>query len=156
MLFDILSAGKGKLRLMCRNNDYFRIRAMEEVQRVKRYPSFVSLLSLDLSHISSDDELENFENLERFYDAIRKLIEKLVRETDLISYIYDGRLAILLLETPKQGAEVLSDRLKKSIKYFLCNNTKSPLNWRVPSKENCFPGGKTDEDSFISAIKEIK
>jgi GGDEF domain-containing protein len=155
-MFDILSANKGKLRQMYRNNDYFRNRAMEEVQRVKRYPSFVSLLSLDLSHISSNDELENFENLENFYDAIRKLIEKLVRETDLISNIYNGKLAILLLETPKNGAMILSDRLKKSIKYFLCNNTKSPLNWRVPSKESCFPGGNTDEDNFLSAVKEIK
>jgi GGDEF domain-containing protein len=141
---------------MYRNNDYFKARAMEEVRRVKRYPSFVSLLSIDLSHISSIDELENFKDLENFYAAVKELIEKLVRETDLISDIYGGKIAILLLETPRRGARALSDRLKKSIKYFLCSNTKSPLNWRVPSKESCFPGSNGDENSFISAIKEIK
>lgn len=129
---------------------------MEEIQRVKRYPSFVSLLSLDLSHVSSVEELENFERLENFYSALRELIKRLVRETDLISNIYDGKLAILLIETPLQGARVLRERLKKSIKYFLCNNTKSPLNWRVPSKESCFPGVNADENSFLSAINEIK
>lgn len=141
---------------MYRNNDYFRSRAAEEVQRVKRYPSFVSLLSLDLSHISCEDDLENFENLEKFYNGIRDLISKMVRETDLISNIYNGKIALLLLETPRRGAEVLSKRLKKSIRYFLCNNTKSPLNWRVPSKESCFPGINTDENSFLSVIEEIK
>jgi GGDEF domain-containing protein len=140
---------------MFRNNDYFRTRAMEEIQRVKRYPSFVSLLSLDLSHINSTDELENYENLEKFYDAVRQLVKRMVRETDLISDIYNGKLAILLIKKPKQGAEILNDRLRKSIKYFLCNNTKSPLNWRVPSEHSCFPGANIDENSFLSAINEI-
>ena len=136
-------------------NDYFKIRAMEEVQRVKRYPSFVSLLSLDLSHIDNDDELENFENLGKFYGALKELIEKSIRETDLISDIYKGKIAILLIETPKNGAMALSERLKESIKYFLCNNTKSPLKWRVPSKESSFPGPNNDEKSFVNAIHEI-
>ncbi len=136
-------------------NDYFKNRAMEEVQRVKRYPSFVSLLSLDLSHITSEEELENFENLGKFYGALRELIEKSIRDTDLISDIYGGKIAILLIETPKNGALILSERLKESIKYFLCNNTKSPLNWRVPSRESSFPSPNNDEKSFINAVNEI-
>ena len=140
---------------MYHSNDYFKTRAMEEIQRVKRYPSFVSLLSLDLSHIRSDDELENFEDLEKFYGALRKLVEESIRETDLISDTYGGKIAILLIETPKNGASILSERLKKSIKYFLCNNTKSPLNWRVSTRESCFPSSNDEEKSFIHAINEI-
>jgi len=140
---------------MYRNNEYFKTRALEEVRRVKRYPSFVSLLSLDLSHIKSSDDLENFESLENFHRAVIDLIAKSIRETDLISNIYNGKIAILLLETPKRGARVLSARLRKSIKYFLCNNTKSPLNWRVPSKESCFPSQNADENNFLSIIKGI-
>lgn len=128
---------------------------MEEIQRVKRYPSFVSLLSFDLSHINSDQELENYETLDKFYRALRELIKNSVRETDLISNIYGGKIAILLIETPRKGALVLSDRLKKSIKYFLCNNTKSPLNWRISSRENSFPGSNGDEHDFITALDEI-
>ena len=140
---------------MPRNNDYFKARALEEIQRVKRYPSFVSLVSLDLSHISSRDEIENFENLGKFYKALRDLVAQSVRETDLISDVYDGKLSILLLETPREGARALSGRLKKSIRYFLCNNTRSPINWRVPSRENCYPGQHNDEHSFLLAINEI-
>ena len=136
-------------------NEYFKIRAIEEIQRVKRYPSFVSLLSIDLSHIDSEDDLENFESLEKFFKAIRELVWKSVRETDLISNVHDGKMAILLIETPINGANILSERLKDSIKYFLCNNTKSPLKWRVPASEICFPGSNGDENSFMSALNAI-
>lgn len=136
-------------------NEYFRIRAREELQRVRRYPSFVSLLSFDLSHIDTSDEIENFETLEQFYSALKDLIAHSIRETDLISDIRNGKIAILLLETPREGAEILLDRLKKSVRYFLCNNTKSPANWRVPSKETSYPDQNKDENSFISAISDI-
>jgi GGDEF domain-containing protein len=140
---------------MYHGNDYFKNRALEEIQRVKRYPSFVSLLFFDLSHINSDSDLENFESLDKFYLALKELIKNSVRETDLISNIYSGKIALLLVETPKNGAEVLSERLKKSIKYFLCNNTKSPLNWRVSARENSFPCSDKDESGFINVIQEI-
>ena len=136
-------------------NEYFKNRVKEEIHRVKRYPSFVSLLSLDLSHINTDDEIENFESLEQFYAALKQLISHSVRETDLISDIHNGKISILLIETPKEGASILLDRLKKSLKYFLCNNTKSPANWRVPSSEASFPDQNNDESGFISAISDI-
>ena len=137
------------------SNEYFRDRVKEEVQRVRRYPSFVSLLSFDLSHINTNDEIENFDNLEQFYSALKQLIAHSVRETDLISDIYNGKISILLIETPKEGASILLDRLKKSLKYFLCNNTKSPANWRVPSSEASYPDQNNDETGFISAISDI-
>jgi GGDEF domain-containing protein len=140
---------------MSGKNEYFRIRAEEELHRVRRYPSFVSLLSFDLSHINKRDEIENFESLEQFYIALRDLIAHSIRDTDLISDIYNGKIAILLVETPKEGVQALSSRLKKSVRYFLCNNTKSPANWRVPSREASFPDQNNDEDSFMSAVSEI-
>jgi diguanylate cyclase (GGDEF)-like protein len=137
------------------NNKYFKMRAMEEIQRAKRYPSFVSLLSIDLSHIDSGENLENFESIDKFYKALKELIGKSIRETDLVSDIYGGKLAILLIETPISGAQILSERLKKSLKYFLCNNTKSPLSWKVPSRETCFPSSENDEYSLLKALDEI-
>lgn len=136
-------------------NEYFRTRALEELHRVRRYPSFVSLLSFDLSHINTSEEIENFESLEQFYSALRELITHSIRETDLISDIHNGKIAILLIETPKEGATILLDRLKKSVKYFLCNNTKSPANWRVPSRETSYPDQNKDENNFMSALSEI-
>ena len=137
------------------NTEYFKSRALEEIRRAKRYLSFVSLLSFDLSHINSKNELENYEDLDNFHNAIKELVGKSVRETDLVSNIRGGKISILLLETSKDGALALSDRLRKTVKYFLCNNTKSPMNWRVPSNESCFPGPNNDENSFMAALQDV-
>lgn len=137
------------------STEYFKSRALEEIRRAKRYLSFVSLLSFDLSHINSTNELENYEDLDNFHNAIKELVGKSIRETDLVSNIRSGKISILLLETSKDGALALSDRLKKTVKYFLCNNTKSPMSWRVPCKESCFPGPNNDENNFMAALQDV-
>ncbi len=140
---------------MRNSTEYFKSRALEEIQRAKRYLSFVSLLSLDISHIDSTNELENYENLDNFHNAVKDLVGKSIRETDLVSDMRSGKISILLLETSKDGALALSDRLKKTVRYFLCNNTKSPLSWRVPCKESCFPEPNNDENSFMAALQDL-
>lgn len=133
----------------------FKARAMEEIKRAKRYPTFVSMVQFDISHINSEGEIENFESLDQFYSNLLNLVMRSVRDTDLVSPLSLGKIAILLVETPRDGAYVLLERLKKTIKYFLCNNTKSPINWRVPSKECFFPGGKDNSNDLLAAIEEI-
>ncbi len=125
------------------------------MRRAKRYPTFVSLVTLDMSHIDSPGELENFSDLTKFQDALKQLIVDSIRETDLISSFGPGRISILLIETSKEGARAFSRRLKKSIKYFLCNNTRSPLNWRVPAKESFFPDFKNEEESIMAALNDL-
>ena len=133
----------------------FKARALEEINRARRYLSFVSLVSFDISHIKQDDEIENFDSIRTFHDAVRGLISDSIRETDLVSTVHDGKISVLLVETPKEGAEVFSERLKKTIKYFIYNNAKSPFNWRVGSREAYFPGSVNKTDSFIDAVKDL-
>jgi len=133
----------------------FKARALEEVKRAKRYLSFVSLVSFDISHIKEDNDIENFDSIRTFHDAVRGLISDSARETDLISTVYDGKIYVLLVETPKEGAEIFSKRLKEIIKYFIYNNAKSPFNWRVGSREAYFPGSKNKTDSFIDALQDL-
>ncbi len=128
---------------------------MEEIKRARRYPTFVSMIQLDISHIDSSEEIENFEDLSQFQENLINLVGRSIRETDLISYLDYGKIAILLVETPKEGAYSALDRLKKTVKYFLCNNTKSPVNWRVPSKEHFFPGARGNNNDLLSAIDEL-
>jgi GGDEF domain-containing protein len=136
---------------MYNNLEIFKARATEEIKRARRYPTFISLLLLDVSHVNSSGEIENFSDLNQFYISLRDLVKKSVRETDLISSNGSGKIAILLIETPREGALAFSERLKKSVRYFLCNNTRSPVNWRVPTKESYFPGS-TEEDNSILAV----
>jgi hypothetical protein len=132
----------------------FKARALEEIRRARRYPSFVSLIQLDISHINSEREIENFDNIEKFHENLLDLVGRSVRDTDLISNHGTGRITLLLIETPREGARTLLERLKKTIRYFLCNNTKSPVNWRVPSRECYFPGSKDNGDDFLATIED--
>lgn len=140
---------------MYNNLKVFKARATEEIKRAKRYPTFISLVLIDVSHVNSSGEIENFSNLDQFHITLQDLVRKSIRETDLISSNGSGRIAILLIETPKEGALAFADRLKKAVKYFLCNNTKSPVNWRVPTRESYFPGSTGESGSILGVLDSL-
>ncbi len=149
------NANSSGLESMYNNLEIFRARATEEIKRAKRYPTFISLVLLDVSHINSSGEIENFSNLDQFYISLQDLVKKSIRETDLISSNGSGKIAILLIETPRKGAMVFSERLKKTIKYFLCDNTRSPVNWRVPTRESYFPDTTGENNSILGVLETI-
>jgi GGDEF domain-containing protein len=133
----------------------FRARALEEIRRARRYATFVSLVSLDLSHIDAVKDMENYDNFDEFISSFRKLIKNSIRDTDLLSISNRRRILILLVDTPKEGASALAKRLKKTLKYFMANNTRSPLNWRIPMHEYCFPAPNGSNMSILGFLDKI-
>lgn len=144
-----------ELDTMYNNLDLFRARIEEEIKRARRYPTFISLVYVDVSHVSSPQEIENFLEIEKFHASLRNLIRKTIRETDLLSSDGSGKIAILLLETAREGATAFSKRLKKTIKYFLANNTVSPVNWRVPIAESCFPDSRGKDEGLLNLLDSM-
>ena len=133
----------------------FKARAQEELKRAKRYATFVSIVSMDLSHINIVSDIQNFSNFDDFISSFRRLIKGSIRETDLLGISDRRRILILLVDTPKEGATALVERLKTTLKYFMANNIKSPLNWRIPMKEYCFPTSTLDDTSIQSFLDKI-
>lgn len=140
---------------MYKDPDTFKARAIEEIKRARRYPTFISMILFDISHVDSSEEIENFENIDQFRSNLINLVGRSVRDTDIISQVGIGKIAVLLVETPKEGAYTMLDRLKKTIKYFLCNNTKSPTNWRVPSQEHFYPSARGNSTDLLAAIESL-
>jgi len=133
----------------------FRNRVGEELLRARRYATFVSLVSIDLSHISRDDEIENFGTFSDFMVSLRRFVRESTRDTDLLTAA-DGRIYLLLVDTPLEGAHALSGRLQAALRYFICDNIKSPLKWRAPMKEYSFPvssNGTRDLHSFLDELE---
>ncbi len=149
------NADSSSLESMYNNLRVFKARATEEIKRAKRYPTFISLVLVDVSHVNSSGEIQNFSNLDQFHITLQDLVRKSIRETDLISSNGSGKIAILLIETPKEGALAFAERLKKAVKYFLCNNTKSPVNWRVPTRESYFPGSTGESGSILGVLDTL-
>jgi len=131
----------------------FKIRTQEELRRARRYAAFVSLISMDFSHINGDEDIENSVGLDKFMKSLHQLIRSSIRDTDIINLTGGKKLLLLLIDTPMQGADALVDRLQKAVRYFMCNNVKSPYNWRVPIKRYCFPESPGEEINLQSIIE---
>ncbi len=133
----------------------FKARAQEEIRRCKRYATFVSMVALDLSHIDAVDDIESSTSFDEFISSFRKLIKSSIRETDLMSMSSGRKILILLVDTPREGAAALIERLGNILKYFMAGNVKSPLNWHLPMQEYCFPTSENDEDNFVKFLEKM-
>ncbi len=85
-----------------------------ELKRAQRYQIFVSLLVYDLSFLSSiksdDDSLQN---------KILQAVAKAVRAIDDVSLLASDKIALLLPETNRQGAEIASRRISSVVQACL-------------------------------------
>jgi diguanylate cyclase (GGDEF)-like protein len=134
------------------SNDNFISRASQELKRAQRYLDFLSYLSIDMSHLN-DVEFESSHSGNDFYRKLRRHIRTSVRQTDILSGFNNGKICILLLDTPGEGAMIVGNRLQDSIRYFLHEVINSPKNWKVEIKSNCFP---TDTATPASVLDDIR
>ena len=88
-------------------SDSFAQKVEVELNRAERYRVFVSLTVLDLGHA---EEMPG----ERTAEVLRDVtmgVEKAVRTCDHVALLHHNYIAVLLPETPRQGAEVAGRRL---------------------------------------------
>ena len=134
------------------NNDYFLSRVQQELKRSQRYLSFVSYINIDTTRFNKSGEIENTSPNNEVYIKLRKLIISSLRQTDIISGFNNGKICLLLVETQKDGADKVKQRLQESIKYFLHEMFNSPLNWRVDMNIGSFPDDENTPTSFYEII----
>ena len=103
-----------------RTESYLRARVQEEIERSIRYPSATSLVTVAAPK-NRDDAIQQLG---------RRLAEEL-RTTDHVFSLGGGGLAILLVETPEEGARLLMDRLNSDLEQFVsgygCTVTTFPV-----------------------------
>jgi GGDEF domain-containing protein len=97
---------------------HFSALARRELKRSERYCSFLSLIRIRMEEL--DERLErkfpaDESQWELFRENIAGIIRSCVRSTDVVSDVERGTLGLLLVETPSDGAETLSRRLRDSI-----------------------------------------
>jgi GGDEF domain-containing protein len=136
------------------SSDNFIARASQELKRAQRYLDFVSCLSVDASHLDQTDFRDaDFET--EFYHKLRRHIRKSIRQTDIISGFSNGKVCVLLVDTPTEGAGMVGQRLQESIRYFIHEIINSPKNWKVDIKSSSFPGNTLTPNSFLDEIRSI-
>lgn len=118
-----------------------------ELKRAERYRFFVSLIVLDLSFARS---LLGDETLQVLNDLLQ-LVQTNIRIIDDVSIIERHRLALLLPETSRQGAEIAVKRLSELIRNSLSTYTNRRIEDTIPLEMASFPdaaGTKTVRDSM--------
>ena len=91
---------------------YFERRFAQELRRAERYCEFLSLVLIDVSSVLADQSSETK------IQAIKRvggIIGDTVRATDVLASLGKNRLALILTETPKEGAFRLAERLSEKM-----------------------------------------
>jgi diguanylate cyclase (GGDEF)-like protein len=124
---------------------YFERRFTQELRRAERYCEFLSLVLIDVSSVLAEQSQQQGAKVLKDLGA---LVENTVRTTDILAKLGKNRLAVLLTETPKEGAFRLAERLSEkilgtSLSEELSKLKEEPLNIGIAS----FPedGGSRDD-----------
>jgi len=126
---------------------YFERRFTQELRRAERYCEFLSLVLIDMSSAladqSSSAEVKAIKDL-------GQLVGTTLRATDVLAKLGKNRLAVLLTETPKEGAFRLAERLSEkitgsSLSEELQGLKEEPLNIGIAS----FPEDGAHQDDLL-------
>ncbi len=120
--------------------------AQRELKRSERYLSFVSLVTFEIVPVGYwwDEELKR---------RVAEVAERSVRETDLVGISDAFRVAVLLVETPRQGALRASERLAGQLwEHCLKEKGKSKLEVKIHS----FPEDPQGKEDFLAALEKLR
>ncbi|MFZ2958934.1 MAG: diguanylate cyclase [Candidatus Ozemobacteraceae bacterium] len=100
------------------NHRYFQQRLDEELQRADRYESQVSLIMLDVDHFKKFNDTYGHPEGDRVLKTVSKLIEKSVREVDIVARYGGEEFVVICPEKDGEGALTPSNRIRTTIENF--------------------------------------
>ncbi|MFK7914353.1 MAG: diguanylate cyclase [Pseudomonadales bacterium] len=97
------------------NRWVFMERLQEEVERVRRHGSTLSVLLFDLDHFKKVNDTFGHEAGDEVLKTVAKVATQIKRLTDVAARLGGEEFAILLPETQREGALHLAQRLREAI-----------------------------------------
>jgi hypothetical protein len=110
-------------------------RVGRELQRAERYRIFVSLIVLDFNTLKTNSDGCETTDTAKLID----LVTGNTRSVDYTVLIDTGKVAVLLPETPRQGAEVAGRRVVELIRTKFPNATSDSGDFVIPLQMASFP-----------------
>ncbi|MEM1437004.1 MAG: diguanylate cyclase [Pseudomonadota bacterium] len=97
------------------NRRIFMTRLDEEVERVRRHGSALSVILFDLDHFKAVNDTHGHDTGDRVLKTVAQVAEQHIRVTDVAARIGGEEFALLLPETAQEGAIQLANRLREAI-----------------------------------------
>ena len=140
-----------------RSHKIFGLRARQELKRAERYCEFLSLVTIDITSLSQFAPMDrkNRQSSTSLQQDLEKVIRGNVRETDIVSKFENNRLALLLSETPPEGANCLCKRLKEGIRAFTSSWLKLPQQWEAFAEIVSFPDKEEGRERFLTFTEKF-
>lgn len=97
------------------NRGRFMARAGDEVSRALRYGRPLSAIMLDIDHFKKINDTHGHATGDEAIRSVVRVCRTLVRGADVLGRLGGEEFAILLPETPPQGAVLLAERLRRAL-----------------------------------------
>lgn len=132
--------------------NFFKEFVSVEVERIKRYKKSVSSLALLLIEDLDKIYIEFGERAKDIFSELSIIIKSVLRTSDVITSLNDSIFIMLLVETPKEGAEIaMNKRLKSRIEELLQNNLKKTPNLVI---KVAIIDGEVEAEKLIEEVVE--
>ena len=135
-------------------DDYRKIRGPEEVSRAQRYKRPLSGLLLSLTFEPSSTVKMTKEQEAMLDNAFKSRVQAALRTTDCGFLMSDGRMQVLLPETPQGGAKTLLSRIITMPQDIFDEDIRSAVNPKVIGGLFFYNGTSRMEYGIFSAALE--
>ncbi len=113
------------------NYRYFQETLKIEINRVLRYPSYVSFLFIDVDNLELYEKEYGKEKTNNLIKDIGQLFWKYTRKTDYVTRYIHNEFAIILPETKKDGAFVLASRMSAVVRETTFPDEKGKFSGKI-------------------------
>jgi len=101
------------------NRRYFNELIKLEFNRLKRTPSFLSLLMLDIDNFKSYNDTQGHQAGDALLKDAAKVFKNSVRNVDIVSRYGGEEFVVILPHTDKKSAQIIAERLRVQTGLFL-------------------------------------
>ncbi|MDR1917235.1 MAG: PAS domain-containing protein [Synergistaceae bacterium] len=137
------------------SDEYRKIRGPEEVSRAQRYKRQLSGLLLALTFEPASDVNLSPQQSDMLRNAFNMRVQSTLRTTDCGFLMNDGRIQILLPETPQAGAKTLMSRLTTLPQDVFDDEIRGAVNPKVRSGMFFYNGAtRMEYGIFFASLEE--
>jgi diguanylate cyclase (GGDEF)-like protein len=133
------------------NRRFFSIRLEEEVARHRRFARPLSLVLLDVDDFKPLDDAPGHRSKNQTLRQVADILQKNSRAVDVIFRYGDSAFAVLLVETPGEGARSYAEHIQKALHAFASDHERSIT---ASLGVACCPDDVTTADGLTRAAEE--
>ncbi|WP_353859631.1 diguanylate cyclase [Azospirillum formosense] len=139
------------------NRGRFMARAAEEVARAQRGGQPLSAIMLDIDHFKKVNDTHGHATGDEAIRTVVRVCRSMVRGADVLGRLGGEEFAILLPETPPQGAALLAERLRQALAETvvrIANGAGSVLSVTVSIGVSALRPGETGVAALLARADE--